>query len=72
MQTAIIYHIPKHFLTWNIKKKRIFTFIFSITQKANNLFPKSRQGLSWNMVTAVRGNYGEVILIFSIKLPVSC
>lgn len=52
--------------------KIILTFTLSVTQKANDLFLKSRQELSWNMVTAVPKNYGEIILIFSIKILVFC
>lgn len=66
-QAAIIYYIHKHFLTWNN-----LHFYLSVTQKANNLFLKSRPQLSWIMVTAVPENYGKVILIFSIKILISC
>lgn len=70
VQTAIVYCITNIFLTWNVKM--ILTFILSVTQKANDLFLKSRQELSWNTVTVVPENYGRVILIFSIKILVSC
>lgn len=70
MQTAIVYYITNIFLTWNTKM--ILTFILSVTQKANDLLLKSRQELSRNTVTVVPENYGGIILIFSIKILVSC